>query len=237
MYRTHDSLIIGIAFINSATAVIVILSFSTGFLSSLQFVFEIAGLLFAALSLLSLVLCLKLLLHMRTLSGGKGEDAPGMLRDLHYPQTPDDSKYYNLYIRADSLVSERLLYLEQKYTIMDLAQTLGTNRTDLSTAFKKNTPGGFCRYINMYRVEYAISLMKENPDLMVEEISSRSGFSSPNTFGTWFKEYTNGVTPRDFLTDLRASRSRLTARQERPGPEDRPEDRPGGRPVHRPLRS
>jgi len=55
--------------------------------------------------------------------------------------------------------------------------------------------------ITRLRVEYAQRLMREHPDMLLDEVADESGFSSRTTFFRSFKALT-GTTPQEWKKSL-----------------------------------
>jgi AraC-like DNA-binding protein len=53
----------------------------------------------------------------------------------------------------------------------------------------------------MKRMEYAVTLLKERPELTIAAIADMSGVKSVTTFVNHFKE-TYGITPSDYRSSL-----------------------------------
>jgi len=129
-----------------------------------------------------------------------------ILHEAEFRKRQEEEKYESLFHRADELIRKDKLYLLHKFTITDLAHMLGSNRTDVSTAFGIHA-SGYCNYFNELRIQEGTSIMNDNPHLKVEDIAERSGFGSANNFTKVFREKMM-VTPRDYLADIRGSRHR-----------------------------
>jgi len=79
-------------------------------------------------------------------------------------------------------------------TIEDLAITLGTNRTYLSSYIKKTYQMSFREWIASHRIEYAKLLLGKTPKMTVAEVSEASGFLSLSYFTKIFTEK-EGTSP------------------------------------------
>ena len=55
----------------------------------------------------------------------------------------------------------------------------------------------FSSLITRYRVEYACKLLREHPEMLLDDVADESGFSSRTTFFRNFKALT-GMTPQDW---------------------------------------
>ena len=85
-------------------------------------------------------------------------------------------------------------YVRTGLTIMELSDTLHTNRTYLSEYIRTTYDMTFRDWITGLRIDYAKRLLVENTRLTIADISEKSGFKSPNHFNRLFKENA-GCTP------------------------------------------
>lgn len=96
------------------------------------------------------------------------------------------------------LMTKEQLFLNNKLTICDLANSLNTNRSYLSDYLNNVLETTFFDYINHFRCEYAANLLEDssNNDTL-EMISEKAGFNSLSTFRRAFtKKYNN--TPSEY---------------------------------------
>lgn len=119
----------------------------------------------------------------------------------------------------------RRLYLDRSLSLEILARELGTNRLYLSKALALS--GGFTKYINGFRLQYAAQLMASSAgrNMRLSEIAERSGFISERVMnyylvkhcGTTAREMRRrvmagaGVQAKNFSTPLMASGRAKTA--------------------------
>lgn len=99
-------------------------------------------------------------------------------------------------------------FLNPSLSAADVAKYLCTNRTYLSEAVNLFGKSSFPAYVNYYRINYAINLFKENPDLKVSELALMCGFNSPSAFNAQFKLLMNDSPGQWF----RKNRARMTRR-------------------------
>ena len=85
-------------------------------------------------------------------------------------------------------------YLNPAVNIEDLARSLGTNRTYVSKYINLTYGMTFRDYLSKLRLDHAKQLMIDEPDAVLEYISSNSGFTTLSQFIRKFKEV-EGVTP------------------------------------------
>lgn len=95
---------------------------------------------------------------------------------------------------------EMLSYMDEHFaeplSLEQIAADLGYNRDYLSRVFSSTVGGGFCRYLNMLRVNYAVQLIITT-DLSAERISDMSGFGSVHSFYNSFRDVC-GCTPGQY---------------------------------------
>lgn len=106
-------------------------------------------------------------------------------------------------IRFTQLIEEEKVFLRNDLRISDIAHLLGSNRTYISNYINQEMNMSFSDYINLYRVEYAQSLLL-SPDhqLSLLEIGELSGFTNETSFYRNFKKIA-GSTPKKWLKEQR----------------------------------
>ena len=93
-------------------------------------------------------------------------------------------------------------YLNPEFRLNDLRQILPLNRTYLSQLIHAEYDCTFYQYVTNYRIEEAKRLMKEQPDLKMQDIAEQCGFSSPVVFSRIFVRET-GETPSEWSANNR----------------------------------
>lgn len=104
-----------------------------------------------------------------------------------------------LYNRIIDYLQEKKPWLDPDFNINDLAKSLITNRTYLSSAITKGSGVHFNTLINSYRINEAKRLIIESADKAenIDEIMSKCGFRNRGTFNTSFNKLT-GMSPGQF---------------------------------------
>lgn len=87
-------------------------------------------------------------------------------------------------------------HYHQRITLMDMARDLGYNYSYLSTFFNLCFGDGFSRYLNRFRLEYAVYYLRHT-DKSITEISDLCGFDTIRNFNRLFREEFQ-TTPRAF---------------------------------------
>lgn len=88
-------------------------------------------------------------------------------------------------------------YLQSDFQLMDLRQVLPLNRSYLSQLINSEYGCSFYQWVNRLRIEEAKRLMREQPDLRIQEVADRCGFSSRRVFSQIFTRET-GTTPTEW---------------------------------------
>ena len=94
-------------------------------------------------------------------------------------------------------MTESKPYLNSNFQLIDLREVLPMNRTYLSQFIHDEFGCTFYQFVNNYRIEEAKRLLQESPELTIEEVASRSGFTSRSSFTQTFTKET-GVSPREW---------------------------------------
>ena len=103
----------------------------------------------------------------------------------------------DLQTRITDLVEEKQLFLIKDLKITDIARELGTNATYISACINGQMGISFPEFISRYRVEYALKLMQEHPEMSSVEVWEASGFNNEKTFFRRFRLQT-GMTPAEW---------------------------------------
>lgn len=88
-------------------------------------------------------------------------------------------------------------YLRPDFQLMDLRAVLPMNRTYLSQFIRDEYGCSFYQFVTNYRMEEAKRLLREHPELTVEQVATRSGFSSRIVISRTFTKET-GMSPREW---------------------------------------
>ena len=88
-------------------------------------------------------------------------------------------------------------YLNPEFRLLDLRQVLPLNRTYLSQLINTEYGCNFYQYVTNYRIDEAKRLMREHPNMKMQDVAEQCGFSSPTVFARVFARET-GVAPRDW---------------------------------------
>ena len=103
----------------------------------------------------------------------------------------------DLMTQMSALIEERELFRRKNLRINDVAAELATNKTYISAILNNLSGEKFTSLITRYRIEYAQRLMREHPEMLLDDVADESGFSSRTTFFRSFKALT-GMTPQEW---------------------------------------
>ena len=102
---------------------------------------------------------------------------------------------------ADKRIMKELLFANPDFGRDDLMRLLGVDKNTLPTLLQKYTGTNVPGYINIKRMEYAVSLIKEHPEYTLGAIAEACGIKSPATFIRNFKA-TYDMTPSEYRQQL-----------------------------------
>ncbi len=94
------------------------------------------------------------------------------------------------------LIDEKA-YLNPDLNINMIASDLHTNRSYVSMIVNQNLGKSLKTIVAEYRIQYAKTLLLENPEMTLERVAFLSGFRSDAQFVKKFKEL-EGLTPRQW---------------------------------------
>ena len=113
--------------------------------------------------------------------------------------------------RSGELMPEIVEYIEANFkrplTLKEIAAHFGYDYCYLSKAFNRFFSTSFSDYLNIFRIDNAISLLTHT-SLTVTEIAFESGFQSIRNLNCVFKKHT-GLSPTEFRRKERKENKRL----------------------------
>lgn len=135
--------------------------------------------------------------HIKDIARGNLRTVPDQQRG-----GDDDARMHILYEKVVAVMESRQPFLNENFSLQNLASEVFTNKTYLSRTINVISGRNFCQFVNYYRVQYAVEMMRKEPRLRMSELSSMSGFHSVVTFNMAFKLYMN-VTPSEYSQKLK----------------------------------
>ena len=115
------------------------------------------------------------------------------------PEDEIKSRYCD---KLDAWMAKEKPYLNPEFRLVDLMRVLPMNRTYLSQFINVEYGCNFYQYVTNYRIDEAKRLMRECPELKLQEIAEKTGFSSATVFSRTFVKET-GYTPTEWMKNDR----------------------------------
>lgn len=109
---------------------------------------------------------------------------------------PEDGGASELLEGIKKLVNNEKLFLYPNLKVSDLATRLHSNRNYIYHAINVEMGVSFSDYINGLRIDYASRLLEECPELSINDVIQKSGFTSSSAFYRNFKKF-KGITPTE----------------------------------------
>ena len=106
----------------------------------------------------------------------------------------EECVYSELLEKIRKLMSEEKLYLYPNLKVSDLAMRLNSNRNYVYNAINVEMGISFSDYINGQRIDYASKLLEAHPEMSINDVMIKSGFTSTSAFYRNFKKF-RGITP------------------------------------------
>lgn len=132
--------------------------------------------------------------------------AEDMNSDIAVITFPDVMKRISSEPQQDILFSaicdameKKQLFLKPDLKITDLLPEVGSNRTYISNCINKNSGKSFSEFVHSYRIDYAITLMREG-NHQLSEIAVLSGYLDGNAFYKAFSRI-QGESPSAWMKD------------------------------------
>ena len=148
-----------------------------------------------------IVLYLKLrkLKRSKAKAGTDDRPSPADTPPASYEMTAIDQLLYD---RCCRYMTEHRPFLVESFSLQDLANVVYTNKGTVSRTINHFSGRNFRKYVNYYRVMYAMDLFRKNMGLRITELAHLSGFHSVSSFYDSFKEVM-GESPSQWCARIR----------------------------------
>ena len=113
-----------------------------------------------------------------------------------------DSRSGELYNDVIRIMETRKPWLQDDFSIDDLARLTRTNRMYLSKSINFHSGRKFNQLVNYYRVRYAVALLQKDTSLKMNDVSRMCGFHTVVSFNMAFK-LNERMTPTEFVQSLK----------------------------------
>lgn len=102
-----------------------------------------------------------------------------------------------IFERMETLLAEKLPYLDRNFNRIDLAALAGVGRNRLNVILLQCKNINTANYINNLRLEHAAQLIKEHPEYIISHIAESCGLPNISTFHRLFRDR-YGMTPIEY---------------------------------------
>lgn len=99
----------------------------------------------------------------------------------------EEIKMNSIYKKILDVMDEKKPFLDADFSINDMSTQVGSNKVYVSHVINVYSGRNFRQFLNYYRVQYSINLMKSRPDLKIMDIALMSGFHSVVSYNMAFK--------------------------------------------------
>jgi AraC-like DNA-binding protein len=124
--------------------------------------------------------------------------AASLAEPVKYKSSPLTEEQHRLTLnKLHNIMQNQKPFLNPSFSLPDLAQQLGTTVHVLSQVINEGLGKNFFEMTAEYRVQEAKRLLKEQPNVKVEEIAEQVGYNSKSSLNTSFKKIT-GMTPSEY---------------------------------------
>ena len=101
----------------------------------------------------------------------------------------------------DKRIIKEELFRSPDFGRDDLMRLMGVDKNSIAPIVHKYAHTNVSGYIKMKRMEYAVALLKEHPELTIAAIADMCGIKSTTTFVNHFRD-TFGITPSDYRASI-----------------------------------
>lgn len=113
---------------------------------------------------------------------------------------PDDG--YAAFMRMENLIVREKLFLQPSFGRDELLRVANVNKNDIGWLLRTyGKVDNINDYLNRFRVEYSVKLMRQKPNLSIEAIAEEANFRSRSTYyRAFFKVF--GITPAQYMKSV-----------------------------------
>lgn len=170
-------------------------------------------LLFFFIALVCMLVLFVLVLYDRRNLNSKNKKITSLLLELRDEKEKSEqylmdnidnvSPDYRIFLQFDEKVRSNRLYLNYQMQRDDFAKLMGVDKNRFASIIKEYTGGGNLNsYLNDMRLEYSIYLLKNHPEMSIQEIGEASALPSSTTFYRLFKEKYD-ISPKVFREQMK----------------------------------
>jgi len=116
------------------------------------------------------------------------------------------SRMQTVYTRCVNVMEEKKPYLDPNFSLEALSLMVYSNKSYISRSVNAFSGMNFKKFLNKRRIEYALDMIENDPDLKVAELSLMCGFNTPVSFTMAFKLVV-GQLPSDYIREKQFART------------------------------
>ena len=122
-----------------------------------------------------------------------------------YAMLFDNGKVKDRKLSTQELYDCAVQYVKENYaqplSMQSVCDEIGISQTYLSRLFRKYSDTTFNAYLTRCRMEAAMKLLREKPDLLLRDVAACVGYDDSSYFTKVFHQYT-GLTPSQFTVSI-----------------------------------
>lgn len=128
------------------------------------------------------------------------EELIGSLMEIWFREVQENGQNYKIDSQEffDSVESYLKSHLSENISMQSLCKKFCISQTYMGKVFRKYAKQSFNQYLTAVRMEQAIKIMKESPDVYIKDVAIRVGYADQFYFSRIFRSYM-GVCPSDYL--------------------------------------
>lgn len=113
-----------------------------------------------------------------------------------------------VFVEKDETTEQKILgyiqghFTEQSFSLGELADQFHMSQSYVTRIVKQETGSSFSELLTRMRIDRAVFLLVQNPDMKLVEIAEKTGFASQHYFSRVFKEKI-GFSPADYRQYIR----------------------------------
>lgn len=113
-----------------------------------------------------------------------------------------------VFVEKEDTTKEKILgyiqdhFTEQQFSLGQLAEEFHLSQSYVTRLIKQETGSSFSELLTRMRIDRAVSLLVQSPDMKLVEIAERTGFASQHYFSRVFKEKI-GFSPAEYREYIR----------------------------------
>ena len=108
-----------------------------------------------------------------------------------------------MFRKIEAYMQRERPFLDDSFDMERMAREMLTNKSMVSRVINESAGENFCRYVNRYRIRYAVSVMEKDQRVKISELALMCGFHSVVSFNMAFRLFMNDI-PSEYMRTLKA---------------------------------